>query len=468
MPPQRRLPRARSAPGRLQVGPYNRRTSPEPRVSIIALPPRITVPPPAPHPTILLAPTLEACPQTPQAPSRDAELSNEGPIPSRMPWDVRMFVREQRLNNHRENAAAGGPLLSSPFLLSDEREASPMRSRDSRQRASSLPREVELGLRRVRKGGVTKKSKAKSKTKSKLKAAKKPKTSRGKVTRPSRKAATSQMTAQAPESHPLPVPNAPSNPAPEGDRAGDESLSPHAGRLARPTSWLERLGEITMQRTQKGGENKENKEPRQRGTLQEAIRVREQSRRSTRRPRSGLNGQNTGDEGRPRVANGNREPERRVRGTGSARSSVQPRRGNDEVRGRSMARGSEPVDVAPTVQPPRMVTPVHESQLPYDRVLLTGSNIHAEMAFRRDLIRLNQASDRNFNRVQEQQTPAASPQQYIHPPRQGLSEIPNNVLNGGPVQVRGRQVAQGTAIDHQRQEDDRRRRELLRRALFRR
>ncbi|KAK6338106.1 hypothetical protein TWF696_001577 [Orbilia brochopaga] len=449
MPPQRRSKRARSAQGRLQVGPYNRRTSPEPPVTTIRAR-QVNPSPPAPLPSILPAPTLEGCPANPPAPSRDADMSNEGPIPSRMPWDVRLFVREQRLNFNREHAAAGGtPLSSTPFLLSDEREASPMGSRDSRQRASSLPREIEHRLRRVRKGGVTKKAEAKS---SKAKKTKKAKASRGNGTRPSRRAA-SQMTAEAPTSHAPSVPSVPSNPATDGNRAGDVAPSPHTGRLARPM-WLERLGEITMQRTLRSSETKENKEPRQRGTRDEAIRVRDQVRRAARPPPPGLNGQEAGGEGGPRAGNG-------------LPDAPPVRLGRDNAdRGRSMARGNDPVEVAPTVPPPRPLIPRHESELPRDAVLLTGANARAEMAFRRDVVRLNRASDRNFRRVQEQQPPQPAPHQYVHRPRQGLSEIPMNVLNNGPVQVRGRQVAQGTATIHQPQEGGRRHRELLRRVLF--
>ncbi|KAJ6258792.1 hypothetical protein Dda_6846 [Drechslerella dactyloides] len=433
--PARRTRRSHSAPACLGAEPYARRSSPEPPVTTIRAPPRVTLfhPPPTlpPPPSMLPAPTFEGSRQIPQAPSRDATMSIEGPIPFRMPWDVRMFLRGQRRNFNRENAAAGGtPLSSSPFLLSYEREAGPMRPRDSRQRARSLPREIERRLRRIRQGGVTKKPKKKSKAKGK-----KSKASRGKRTRPSREAAP-QITAQAqaPISHPQSRPRAPSTPVSEGNRAGDATQSPHTGRLMRPM-WLERLSEITEQRLLKCSENKENKAPRPRGT-REANRGRDQAPRTAGSPPPGLNGPETGGDGGPRTGTGLQDPERRdSRGPGSSRSPVQPARDNENQED-SMVRGNNPVDVVPPVSPTRPVIPRRGSQLPHGQILLTATNPRAEMAFRRDVARLNRMSDRNFRRGRRQPAQTATPHQVINAPRQGLTEIPMNVLNNGPVQVR--------------------------------
>ncbi|KAK6524420.1 hypothetical protein TWF281_011328 [Arthrobotrys megalospora] len=438
MPPERTPPRARSAQGPHR-SPYRRSNSPTPE----ALLPAVTT-----IRVVMPTPTSGGSVQSPDTPS-------EGSAPESapgMPLDIRLFVRARLI------AAGGSP--SSPFLLEESRETASPRPRSPLQRrrhGSESPRRLPVPLQPVSRSGIKKTSSRASRQSPGRGRSPRPNATSSQrkstsLSRASRRIASSEAEAVrildevssasgerlrssecradvvenegTPMTPPVVRPQVSVEPTENGN--GDEA-GPPARRLVR--RGVRRASGVARNQPPEAPAN-ENEPPRQRGARR-TVRRRRAVTTNTVAPAVGLNGQQLGADGRvapvveepvdvpalpQQVARENTDDQRR-----------QPTRAH---RG-SRSQGGE--------QPPRQQT---REALRAGGRLLTMTNPAAEERFIQGVLQLQRRVEETF--VPDGQ-PARAPAPQARPRRVGLSEIPMNALNNGPVVVRGREVRQGVA-----------------------
>ncbi|KAK6331615.1 hypothetical protein TWF718_002164 [Orbilia javanica] len=404
MPPQRRQRRARSAPGQLHRAPYRRSPSPQPPVTTIT----VTAP---------ITPTSGSSVQSPITPPEGSVAQ----VAADMPFDVRLFLWARR-------TAAGGSPSSSPFLLGEPRETASPRPRSPlqrrRYRSEPLPGELPVPLKKVSRGGVKKTAKKSSRQ-----------SGPGSSPRPNAAGSQRKSTKNSRATHSRRPTEA------EAVRILDEAGSARPERSVRSGQRLSRVREPGQSMTppsvrpRVAEQSTENVNGGEAGPL-----TRRSVRRGERRTGGTVRGRPletpADDENAPQ--RGLRRTAQRRRGVTTNTGAPVPALSGQELRanGRVAPVGGELAPAASQEQGPR------------DR-LLTLTNPAAEERYIQGLLQLRRRVEETF--VPEgQQARAPAPQIQAPPRRSGLSEIPVNSLNNGPVVVGGREVRQGVVTIHRR------------------
>ncbi|KAF3193796.1 hypothetical protein TWF225_009342 [Orbilia oligospora] len=429
MPVKRTTARARSAPGQLHRAPYRQSPPPSPRHRRVTT---ITVT--APTPT-----------------SGGGPEGSASQVTAGMPFDIRMFLRTRRV-------AAGGVHSSSPFLLGEPRETASPRPRSPLQRrrhGSEPPLEgLPVPLKKISRCGVKKTVKGSSRQKgprpNATSSQRKPTTKpgdkrRGRPTeaeavrildeagsaRTERLVRSDQRRSGVRNQGQLMTPPSARTGVvagqPTGNGNGDETGPPTRRSVRRG---VRRIGGIVREQPLEA--------PIDENTPEEGVRTTVRRRRAvttnTRAPVAVLSGQRRGADGRVAPVRGEPVPALHEQGTRHNRDGERRRRAPSASRSQG------------GIQPPRQLP--REETLGASDHLLTMINTAAEERYLRDLLQLRRRVEETF--VPEGRN-ARTPAPRVQAPRRvGLSEIPMNVLNHGPVVVRGREVRQGVVTNHRR------------------
>ncbi|KAK6506504.1 hypothetical protein TWF506_011410 [Arthrobotrys conoides] len=422
MPAKRTPARAREAPGPLHRAPYRR--SPPPRQTTVTT---ITV----------------TAPRTPTSGGSDAPSEGSASqVAAGMPFDIRMFLRTRRI-------AAGGSNPSSPFLLGEPRETASPRPRSplQRRRHGSEPLlELPVPLKKVSRCGVKKATKG---------------SSRQSGPRPNSTSSQRKLTTESGAKRRGRPTEA------EAVRLLDTAGSARTGRSVRSGQRRSGVGSqgqlmtppgaqtafVVGELTENGNGDEANRPTRRsvrRGVRQtggiiseqpldapidvsasEGVRTTVRRRRAvttnTRAPVAVLSGQRLGADGRVAPVRGEPVPAVQEQGPRDNRDGQRRQR----VPSASRSQGG--------LQPPRQLT--REETLGASSRLLTMTDDAAEERYLRGVLELRRRVEETF--VPEGQQARVPAPQAQAPRRVGLSEIPMNVLNNGPVRVRGREVRQG-------------------------
>ncbi|KAF3315859.1 hypothetical protein TWF173_003056 [Orbilia oligospora] len=214
---------------------------------------------------------------------------------------------------------------------------------------------------------------------------------------------------------------------PTGNGNGDET-GPPARRSVRRGA--RRIGGIVREQLLEA--------PIDENAPEEGIRTTVRRRRAvttnTGAPVAVLSGQRRGADGRVAPVRGEPVPALHEQGTRHNRDGERRQRAPSASRSQG------------GIQPTRQLT--REETLEASNHLLTMTNTAAEERYLRDLLQLRRRVEETF--VPEGRNARIQVPRVQAPRRVGLSEIPMNVLNHGPVVVRGREVRQGVVTNHRR------------------